>query len=74
MKELLKHLLKKWPALYRFVETSSHIFRFRHLKECLLGTKVREEEWATRHLRKGERERDDWDKGSNDWIKGYWNS
>ena len=70
MKELLKHLLKKWPALYRFVETSYHIFRLRHLKECLLGTKAREKEWATRHLRKG----DDWGKGSNDWIKSYCNS
>ena len=70
MKELLKHLLKKWPTLYRFVETSYHILRFRHLRECLLGTKAREEEWATRHLRKG----DDWGKGSNDWIESYRNS
>lgn len=44
------------------------------MKEYFLGTQVREREWATRHLRKGERERDDWGKGSNDWIKGYWDS
>lgn len=70
MKEHLKHLLKKSPACYCFVKTSYYTLRFRHLKECLLGTGVREREWATRHLRKG----DDWSKGSNDWIKGYWDS
>jgi ubiquinone/menaquinone biosynthesis C-methylase UbiE len=72
MKEQLKHLLEKWPALYRFGETS--YYRFRRLKEYLLGTRVSERGWATRHLRKGEKERDDWCKGSNDWIKGYWDS
>jgi len=72
MKERLKNLLEKMPALYHFVETS--YYRFRRLKEYLLGTKAIEKEWATRHLRKGERERDDWDKGSDDWIKGYWDS
>ena len=73
MKEQLKHILRKWSALYWFVETSFHTLRLRHLKECLLGTGVREREWATRHLRK-ERKRDDWGTGSGDWIKSYRNS
>lgn len=71
MKEQLKHILRKWPALYRFVETSYHTMRFRHLKECLLGTGVREREWATRHFHEDERIRDDWGRGHDDWIKSY---
>jgi ubiquinone/menaquinone biosynthesis C-methylase UbiE len=71
MKEQLKHILRKWPALYRFVETSFHTLRLRHLKECLLGTGVREREWATRHFHEDERIRDDWGKGHDDWIKSY---
>lgn len=74
MKERLKHILRKWPMFYRFVETSYYTLRFRHLEEYLLGTKVREMEWATRHLHEGERRRDDWGKGIDDWIKGYWSS
>ena len=74
MNEQLKHILRKWSALYRFVETSYHTMRFRHLKECLLGTGVREREWATRHFHEDERIRDDWGKGSDDWIEGYRNS
>ena len=68
--------MEKWPALYHFVEISYYTLRFRRLKYLLLGTKAIEKKWATRHLYKGERERDDWDKGSDDWIKGYrdsWN-
>ena len=45
--------------------------KFRYLKYLLACTKVCESEWATRHLREGERERDDRGKGSDDWIKGY---
>jgi len=74
MKEQLKNLLKRWSALYRFVETSYYTLRFRRLKEYFLGTSVREREWATRHLRKSERERNDWGKGGRDWIEGYWDS
>ena len=73
MKEQLKHLLEKMPALYLFIAKgyTYTALRFRYRKYLLLGTKVSEREWATRHLREGERERDDWDKGSDDWIKGY---
>jgi len=76
MKEQLKHLLEKMPTLYRFITKgyTDSLLRFRYLEEYLLGTRVREREWATRHLRKGERERDDWGKESDDWIKAYWNS
>ena len=73
MKEHLKHILRKWPAFYRLVETSYYTLGFRRLKEHLSGTKVTEKEWATRHLRK-EKKRDDWAKGGRDWIKSYWNS
>jgi ubiquinone/menaquinone biosynthesis C-methylase UbiE len=73
MKEHLKHILRKWPAFYRLVETSYYTLRFRRLKEHLSGTIVIEKEWATRHLRK-ERKRDDWAKGGREWIKSYWNS
>jgi len=73
MKEHLKHLLKKWPAFYRFVETSYYTLRFRRLKEYLLGTRAQEKYWATRHRRK-ERKRDDLVKGGRDWIKSYWDS
>lgn len=73
MKTRLKHLLKKTPALYRFVSKgyTYPMQRYRYLKYLLAGTKAMEREWATRHLCEGERERDDWGKGSDDWIKGY---
>ena len=73
MKERLKHLLEKMPALYRFIAKgyTYSVLKFRYLKYLLLGTKVSEREWATRHLHDSERERNDWGKGSDDWIKGY---
>lgn len=61
------------PVLYHFM-VKGYAFsalRFRYLKYLLLGTKAIEKEWATRHLCEGERRRDDWGKGSNDWIRGY---
>ena len=73
MKEQLKHLLEKMPVLYRFIAKGyiSTALRFRYLKYLLSGTKAIEKEWATRHLREGEKERDDRGEGSDDWIKGY---
>lgn len=73
MKEWLKHILEKKTTLYRFIAKgySYSILRFHYLKYLLSGTKAMERKWATRHLREGERKRDDWCKGSNDWIKGY---
>lgn len=69
----LKSILKHWPALYSFVEKgyTYTVLRFRYLRYLLSGTKVMEREWATRHLHEGERERDDWGKGNDDWINGY---
>ena len=62
MKEQLKHILKKTPALYRFIVKgyTYSALRFRYLKYLLLGTKAMEMEWAMRHLREGGRERSDW--------------
>ena len=73
MKEGIKHLLEKMPALYRFIEKgyTYSMLRFRYLKYLLSGTEAMEREWATRHLREVERERDDWGKVSDDWIEGY---
>jgi ubiquinone/menaquinone biosynthesis C-methylase UbiE len=72
----MKHLLKKWPVLYSFIEKeyTDCMTRLRYLKEYFLGTEVREREWATRHLHKDERKRDDWSRGYEDWIQGYWDS
>jgi hypothetical protein len=67
-------ILKMWPALYHFVANAYSILSPIHLKELLLGTKAREKYWATRHLHDSERRRDDWGEGSDDWIKGYWDS
>ena len=74
MKEQLKHLLKKMPVLYRFVEKgyTYTLLRFQYLKYLLVGTKVMEKEWATRHLR--EREKDGCSKENTDWIRSYWDS
>lgn len=58
----LKLFLRKVP----FVNTIASkgyayvVLRCRYLKYLLIGTKVSEEEWATRHLREVERRRDDW--------------
>ena len=73
MKEQLKRILENMPALYRFVSKgyTYTMLRYRYMKYLLSGTKAMEKEWATRHLREGEKERDDWGKESNDWIKGY---
>lgn len=76
MKEGIKHFLEKMPAFYRFIAKgyTYTALKIRYLKYLLLGTKVTEKEWATRHLRESKRERDDWGKGSDDWIKSYQDS
>lgn len=63
-------ILRKWPALYRFAANIYSTLSFTHLMELLFGTKVREREWARRHLHKG----NDWGNEEGDWIKGYWDS
>ena len=76
VKQQLANLLRRWPTMHRLTSKvylkAYHSVGPRRLKEYLLGTRVREKWWATRHLRKSQS--DDWGKGSNDWIKGYWNS
>ena len=74
MKERLKRLLKRSPAIYHFAEKSYSTLslNLRRVRLGLLGTKTLEKEWAARHLR--ESKGDDWGNGSSDWIKGYWNS
>ena len=74
IKTSLGRYLQRWPALYRLAARIYFAFKPVHLKELIMGTKAREKEWATRHLHEGQRRRDDWGKGSDDWIKGYWNS
>lgn len=74
IKTSLGHYLERWPTLRCLVVRIYFALKPIHLKELMVGTKAREKEWATRHLHEGERRRDDWGKGSGDWIKGYWNS
>ena len=54
-------VVKRRPVLYRYLKKIySYYFR---VKEHIFGTKVREKEWATRHLTEGD-----------DWIKHYWDT
>jgi len=63
--------LKKWPALYHVVASTYFALKPSHLMELVVGTKAREMDWSTRHLRKGS----DWEGGEDDeWVQGYWNS
>ncbi len=71
-KEKLKDFIKRWPKIYYLFKKIYHVVKVQHLKELLLGTKVREKEWATRHLHKGRG--DDWGNENKDWIEGYWDS
>lgn len=43
----------RWPAAYRFVSRIYWTLKFQHLKELLLGTKVRERWWADRSIAEG---------------------
>lgn len=72
VKTSLGHYLERWPVVYSLVARIYFALKPVHLKELMVGTKAREEEWATRHLRKNER--DDWGSRSGDWVKGYWDS
>jgi len=71
-REKLIKFVKRWPIIYHFLRRLYYAVSLRHLLELLFGTEVREKEWATRHLRKSDK--DDWGKGNTDWIKGYWDS
>ncbi len=53
MKEQLKRLLRKWPALYNLVSKIYFTLQFEHLLELLMGTKVREKQWAGRPIAEG---------------------
>lgn len=73
MRERLKRLLKKSPLLYSLAAKtySFGALKVRYLGERMLGTRLAEKEWSTRHLHKGS----DWRDGDNgEWIKGYWDS
>ena len=65
IKERLKTCLRKWPTAFSLLRRVYHAVRIQYLMELLFGTKVREKEWATRHLRESNTE---------NWIKGYWDS
>ena len=77
MRKRLTHLLKKFPRLYSLVAKiySLGASKFRYLEERLLGTRITEKEWATRHLRRGNDWNDTKHLGDNDeWVKSYWDS
>jgi len=67
--------LKRWPALYHLVEQIYYSLKPAQLSYLILGTKMREREWAKRHLAKG----NDWNNtqhiGKKDeWVLSYWDS
>ena len=75
VKACLRRLLKKWPFLHRLVVRAYFALRPVRLRELVIGTRAREEEWARRHLRGG----NDWGNtqraGSKDeWVMSYWDS
>jgi ubiquinone/menaquinone biosynthesis C-methylase UbiE len=77
MRKRLTPLLKKFPWLYALVAKiySYGASKFRYLEERLLGTRITEKEWATRHLRRGNDWNDTKHLGDNDeWVKSYWDS
>jgi len=53
MEHKLILLLKKYPRIYNLIEDVYFTIRWQRIKELFLGTKVKENEWATRHLREG---------------------
>jgi ubiquinone/menaquinone biosynthesis C-methylase UbiE len=59
--KMFKSFLEHWPALYSFIAKVYSEYGYSRLKEYLLGTKVREKEWITKHIHEG-----------NDWIEFYW--
>ena len=77
MRKRLTHLLKKFPRLYSLVAKvyAYGALKFRYLEERLLGTKLAEREWATRHLQRGNDWNDAKHLGDNDdWLKSSWDS
>lgn len=72
MKTRFIRFIGKHPLLYNFAEGCYGIFRSAKFK--LYGTKSDEKYWAERHLQESERKQDDWGKGNDNWITGYWNS
>lgn len=75
LRALLESQLKRWPALYRLVASIYFALKPSYLAELVVGTRVREREWARRHLRKGS----DWNSTQNrgeddEWVLGYWDS
>ena len=74
VKKRVALLLRRWPTLHNFMTRIYFALNPVHLMELLVGTKAREKKWATRHLHRRERRQDDWGTGSDDWIKGYWDS
>ena len=76
MKNSVTPFLKKYPLVYDFIVAIHKYYtvKCRYLKEYFIGTRVREEEWATRHLYKNKREHDDWGTCNIDWIESYWDS
>jgi len=67
--------LRKSPVLYRLLTRIHFTLQPTHIRELIIGTKAREREWATRHLRKG----NDWNSlrhpgDKDEWVIGYWDS
>ena len=75
MKRLIVKLIKKFPVLYNLAVRVYYNFQPIHIKESILGAKVREQDWQTRHLRSGNDWCDTKYMGLGDeWVKSYWDS
>jgi ubiquinone/menaquinone biosynthesis C-methylase UbiE len=62
--------LRKCPILYNSIIQMYFMCQPIHIKEMIFGSKAREKDWVTRHLRKG----NDWYNMGDDWVESYWNS
>lgn len=75
MRDLLEQQLKRYPGLYSLVAGSFFALSPLHLMELVAGTRIRERQWARRHLKKG----NDWCSKQHsgedeEWVNTYWDS
>ncbi len=75
VKKSLERQLKRWPLLHRLAANAYFALKPARWMEMATGTKAREREWASRHLRRGNDWGDTRHRGESDeWVLGYWDS
>jgi len=70
----IRNYIIQTPRLYKVVRFIYYNLHYIHIKRRLLGTRVFENEWAYRHEKNNERNRNDWGYNRKDWISAYWDS